>query len=53
MNFHFYQDVLGNAIDEYAREPVLMNVDNEGYPLADTDTINLDKYLDFERPVKK
>ncbi|CAO3678921.1 unnamed protein product [Rhizopus stolonifer] len=47
MNFQIYQeDGHGNAVDEYGREPVLMDVDNEGYPLADT--VNFDSYLDFK-----
>lgn len=49
MNFQFYQeDGHGNAVDEYGREPVLMDVDNEGYPLADA--VDFDSYLDFKPP---
>ncbi|RCH91771.1 hypothetical protein CU098_007964 [Rhizopus stolonifer] len=47
MSFQFYQkDGHENAVDEHRREPVLMDVDNEGYPLADT--IDFDSYLDFK-----
>ncbi|KAI8875338.1 hypothetical protein K501DRAFT_280467 [Backusella circina FSU 941] len=51
MNFQFYQeDGHGNAVDEYGKEPVLMEVDNEGYPLADT--VDLDSYLVSKPPEK-
>lgn len=50
INFWFYQDGYGNTVDEYNRESVLIGVDNEDYPLADT--INLNNYLDF-KPSKK
>ncbi|KAI8635873.1 hypothetical protein BD408DRAFT_462789 [Parasitella parasitica] len=51
MNFQFYhEDGHGNAVDEYGREPVSMDVDNEGYPLADT--VSFDSYLDSKPPEK-
>ncbi|KAI8885340.1 hypothetical protein K501DRAFT_293549 [Backusella circina FSU 941] len=49
-NMFYREDRHGNAVDEYGKEPVLMEVDNEGYPLADT--VDLDSYLVFKPPKK-
>lgn len=43
MNFRFCED-------EHGRDPVLMDVDNEGYPIADP--INLDNYTHYKPPKK-
>lgn len=51
MNFQIYQeDGHGNAVDESGNEPVEMEVDDDGYPLADT--VDFDNYLDFKPPEK-
>ncbi|KAI7907701.1 uncharacterized protein BX663DRAFT_424949, partial [Cokeromyces recurvatus] len=51
MDFRFYQeDGNCNAVDEHGNEPVEMEVDDDGYPLADT--VDFDNYMDFKPPEK-
>lgn len=51
MDLRFYQeDGHGNVVDEHGNEPVEMDVDGDGYPLADT--VDFDNYMDFKPPEK-
>jgi transposase len=47
MDLRIYQeDGHGNAVDEHGNEPVEMEVDVDGYPLADT--VDFDTYMEFK-----
>ncbi|KAG2207889.1 hypothetical protein INT47_010873 [Mucor saturninus] len=51
MDLRIYQeDGHGNAVDEHGNEPVEMEVDVDGYPLADT--VDFDSYMEFKPPEK-
>ncbi|KAI9366434.1 hypothetical protein BD770DRAFT_312154, partial [Pilaira anomala] len=44
------EDRYVNAVDEHGNEPVEVEVDVDGYPLADT--VDFDSYMEFKPPEK-